>query len=70
MRTTTYKYNIGDVVEFKSEHHFWADVMGTKVLITEAEIVDRRDYDGPCYALGGCTGFYKEACIAGIKTNN
>jgi hypothetical protein len=63
----TYKYNIGDIVEFKPEHHFLADVMGIKVLITEAEIVDRRDYNGPCYALGGCSGYYKESCFTCLK---
>ena len=43
--------------------------MGTKVLVTAAEIVERRNYNGPCYALGGCAGFYKEDCFVGRKVD-
>lgn len=65
MRNITYKYNVGDVVELKPKYHYWTNVMGTPVLISAAEIVERRDYNGPAYALGGCTGFYKENCFVG-----
>jgi hypothetical protein len=68
MRNITYKYNVGDTVELKPKHYHWADVMGTKVLITAAEIVERRDYNGPAYALGGCAGFYKENCFVGLAS--
>lgn len=66
MRNISYKYNIGDVVALKPDHYFEADVMGQKVLITAAEILERKDYNGPCYALGGSSCFWKEACFAGI----
>ena len=69
MRNITYKYNVGDTVELKPKHYCWADVMGTKVLITAAEIVERRDYNGPAYALGGCAGFYKENCFVGLASD-
>lgn len=65
MRNITYKYEVGDTVMFKPKHYFEADVMGTKVLVTAAEVVERRDYNGPCYALGGCQGFWKEDCFVG-----
>ena len=65
MRNITYKYEVGDTVVFKPKHFFWTEVMGTKVLVTSAEIVERRDYNGPCYALGGCAGFWQENCFVG-----
>lgn len=68
MRNITYKYKVGDTLEFKPKHYFEADVMGTKVLVTSAEVVERRDYNGPCYALGGCAGFWKESCFVGLAS--
>lgn len=68
MRKVSYKYNIGDVVALKPDHYFEADVMGQKVLVTAAEIVGRKDYNGPCYNLGGSGCFWDEFCIAGLAT--
>ena len=68
MRNITYKYNVGDVVALKPKHYFETEVMGTKVLMTAAEVVERRDYNGPCYALGGCAGFWQEACFEGLAS--
>ena len=70
MRDIIYKYNVGDTVELKPKFHRWADVMGTSVLITAAEIVERRDYNGPAYALGGLTGFFKESCFVGLASQS
>lgn len=70
MREITYKYNVGDTVELKPKFHRWTEVMGTDVLITAAEIVERRDYNGPAYALGGLEGFFKENCFVGLACQN
>jgi hypothetical protein len=66
MRNITYKYNVGDIVALKPNHYYEAEINGTKVLVTAAEIVERKDYNGPCYALGGSGCFWKEACFAGL----
>lgn len=68
MRSISYKYNVGDVVELKPKHYFETEVMGIKALVTAVEVVERRDYNGPCYALGGCKGFWKESCFVGLAS--
>ena len=61
----TYKYEVGDTVLFKPEYFFETEVMGTKVLVTSAEIVDRKYYGEPCYSLGGRSGLWQEDCFVG-----
>lgn len=65
MRVIMYKYNIGDVVRFKSKFHSSASCGLARFAGTTAVITDRRDYNGPCYMLAGGNAFYKETCFEG-----
>lgn len=65
MRQVNYKYNVGDVVQLKMT--FAAPSCGLAALAgIKAEIIERRDYNGPCYKLRGYTGFFQEGTIDGV----
>lgn len=65
MKSITYKYKVGDIVELKPDHYFRAD---SGDLVIAAEITDTRDYNGACYRLAGHDCFWKEACFKGLAT--
>lgn len=67
MRNITYKYNVGDIVKFKDKFHSPTCGLIECAGLT-AEIVDRRDYNGPCYKIKNNTGYFKESCFAGLAT--
>ena len=71
MRTITYKYNVGDVVELKPKHRISIKVNdNTTMLLSEVIIEERRDYNGPCYRFVGDNTFYKEACIKSLASRS
>lgn len=70
MRNITYKYNIGDVVELKPKHRATVNVGGKYITLSTVIIVERRDYDGPCYRFTGDPTFYKEACIKALVSGS
>ena len=65
MRNITYKYNLGDVVRFKSKFHESASCGLAELAGTQGVVEDRRDYNGPCYKLAGGDSFIKESCFEG-----
>lgn len=70
MRQITFKYEVGDVVKFKDKFHPSASC-GLKALVgCTAKVIERRDYDGPCYRLEGLDGFFTENCFASLKEVN
>jgi hypothetical protein len=67
MEKITYKYNVGDRLQFKKKFHATASC-GLKALAgCTAKVTERRDYNGPCYRLEGLDGFFTEKCFAGLK---
>lgn len=65
MRNITYKYNLGDVVRFKSKFHESASCGLAELAGTQGVVEDRRDYNGPCYKLAGMDQFFTEKCFDG-----
>ena len=65
MRNITYKYNLGDVVRFKSKFNESASCGLAELAGTQGVVVDRRDYNGPCYKLAGTNQFFTEKCFDG-----
>jgi hypothetical protein len=65
MRNITYKYNLGDVVRFKSKFHESASWGLAELADTQGVVEERRDYNGPCYKLAGMDSFCKESCFEG-----
>lgn len=62
MAGIVYKYNIGDTVQLKMA--FTAPSCGLANMAgVTAKIIDRRDYNGPCYKLKGYQGFFQEGTI-------
>jgi hypothetical protein len=65
MRNITYKYNLGDVVRFKSKFHESASCGLAELAGTQGVVEERRDYNGPCYKLAGMDQFFIEKCFDG-----
>jgi len=65
MRNITYKYNLGDVVRFKSKFHESASCGLAELAGTQGVVEERRDYNGPCYKLAGMNQFFTEKCFDG-----
>lgn len=66
MRTVNYKYNIGDTIKFKDKFHPSASCGLKNLEGTTAEVVERVDYNGPCYRIKGHDSFFQERCFAGL----
>jgi hypothetical protein len=69
MRNITYRYNLGDVVRFKSKFHESASCGLAELAGTQGVVEDRRDYNGPCYKLAGMDQFFTEKCFDGSVTS-
>jgi hypothetical protein len=65
MRNISYKYNLGDVVRFKSKFHESASCGLAELAGTQGVVEERRDYNGPCYKLAGMNQFFTEKCFDG-----
>ena len=65
MKNITYKYNLGDIVRFKSKFHESASCGLAELAGTQGVVEDRRDYNGPCYKLAGMDQFFTEKCFDG-----
>jgi len=65
MRNITYKYNLGDVIRFKSKFHESASCGLAELAGTQGVVEERRDYNGPCYKLAGMDQFFTEKCFDG-----
>lgn len=69
MRSITYKYNLGDVIRFKSKFHETASCGLKELAGTTGIVEERRDYAGPYYKLVGNDSFYKETCFEGLAVS-
>lgn len=71
MKQSIYKYDIGDLVQFKDEYSPTASLDLSKLVGTRAVIADRRDYNGPCYQLVGLEdcGYFKEHVFVDIYSH-
>ncbi len=69
-RQINYKYKVGDFVQFKDKFSPTASTDLKNYVGQVAMITECRDYNGPCYRLGGYDGFFSESCFAGLATIN
>lgn len=66
MRNITYKYKVGDKVQFKNSFHPSASC-GLRALAGRiVTIVECKDYNGPCYRVDCLDSFFTEKCFAGF----
>lgn len=65
MRQITYKYNVDDTIKFKETFGPSASCGLKELAGCTARVVERRDYNGPCYKLANIDGFFQERCFQG-----
>lgn len=69
MKNVTYKYSIDDRIKFKEKFSPTASLALKGLAGHAARVVERRDYDGPCYRLAGIEGFFQERCFEDRVSN-
>lgn len=67
MKQITYKYNVGDTVQFKKKFGPTASCGLKELAGKSAKIVGRRDYSKACYKLEGLDGYFTEGCFVRTK---
>jgi hypothetical protein len=67
MEKVTYKYNVGDTVQFKSKFGPTASCGLKELAGKSAKIIECRDYNKACYKLESIEGYFTEGCFVGIK---
>ena len=65
MSKVTYKYNIGDTLQFKKEFPSSASTGLKKLAGRIVKVVDQRYYGKPCYKFEGLEddGWFTEGCL-------
>ena len=66
-RDITYKYDVGDRIKFKKKYGPNASPILHSLAGCTAVVVERRNYNGPCYRLDGLDGFFQERSFAGLE---